>query len=50
MKGVTKLVRLQVILLVLFIILKFTRPIVLKSNAFQWFKTILLSLPNFLRL
>lgn len=47
MTYVQKLVRIQLLMIALFAILKFTRPGVLESNAPGWIKLTLLSLPNF---
>ena len=47
MKDIMKLARIQLALTALFIFFKLIRPSVLASNSPQFFKTILLSLPNF---
>lgn len=47
LSDISKLVRLQILLTVLFIFFKAIRPSVLNSKAPEWFKITLLSLPNF---
>lgn len=47
MGDILKLARIQILFIVLFAFFKFIRPPVLKSNAFDWIKIALLSLPNF---
>ena len=47
MADIRKLVRLQILFTVLFIFFKFIRPPILKSESPEFFKNILLSLPNF---
>lgn len=47
MRDILKLARIQMLFIVLFAFFKFIRPPVLKSNAFDWIKITLLSLPNF---
>lgn len=47
MTDISKLVRIQILFIVLFILFKAIRPAVLKSNSPEWIKISLLSLPNF---
>ena len=47
MKDILKLARIQVLLIPIFIFFKLIRPATLKSSAPEFFKIILLSLPNF---
>lgn len=47
LSDISKLVRLQILLTVLFIFFKAIRPSILNSKAPEWFKITLLSLPNF---
>lgn len=47
MEDIKKLVRIQIVLTVLFVFFKLIRPTVLKSQAPENFKKMLLSLPNF---
>jgi uncharacterized membrane protein YadS len=47
MADISKLVRLQIVLVVLFIFFKAIRPSALNSDSPEQFKTMLLSLPNF---
>ena len=46
MGDIRKLARVEVIVLVLFVIVKFTRPQVLASTAPEWLKIFTLSFPN----
>ena len=47
MADIRKLVRIQILFTVLFIFFKLIRPPILKSESPEFFKYILLSLPNF---
>ncbi len=47
MRAILKLARIQIAIIVLFVLLKFVRPSVLEGNFPEWTKTMLLSLPNF---
>jgi glycopeptide antibiotics resistance protein len=47
MKDILKMARIQIGVIVLFALFKFIRPSVLDSDAPQWIKIMLLSLPNF---
>jgi NAD/NADP transhydrogenase beta subunit len=47
MKDIMKLARAELIIIPVFILFKFIRPGVLKSESPEFFKIILLSLPNF---
>ncbi|WP_299251754.1 hypothetical protein [uncultured Aquimarina sp.] len=47
MTDILKLVRIQVFLVILFLVFKFIRPTVLNSDSPEWIKITLLSLPNF---
>ena len=47
MTGIIKLVWLELIIIIIFIFFKLIRPTVLNSKSSEFFKLILLSLPNF---
>ncbi|AXT50076.1 hypothetical protein D1818_04235 [Aquimarina sp. BL5] len=47
MTDILKLVRIQILLIILFVVFKFIRPAVLNNGFPQWIKITLLSLPNF---
>lgn len=47
MHDILKLVRIQIVIIVLFIFFKFIRPSVLEGDSPEWIKITLLSLPNF---
>jgi hypothetical protein len=47
MMGIIKLVWLELIIIIIFIFFKLIRPTVLNSKSSEFFKLILLSLPNF---
>ncbi len=47
MADILKLVRIQILFTVLFVFFKFIRPSILNSTSPEFFKKILLSLPNF---
>ncbi|WP_299220518.1 hypothetical protein [uncultured Aquimarina sp.] len=47
MTDILKLVRIQILLIILFVVFKFIRPAVLNSSSPEWIKITLLSLPNF---
>lgn len=47
MTDLLKLARIQIMLVFLFIILKFIRPTILNGSTYNWVKIMFLSLPNF---
>ena len=47
MSDILKLARIQIVIILLFVIIKFIRPLILAGNYPQWIKTAFLSLPNF---
>lgn len=47
MKDILKLARIQLLIIPVFVFFKLIRPSVLKSSSSEFFKMILLSLPNF---
>lgn len=47
MEDVRKLIRIQLLTIVVFAIAKFSRPSILASEAPEWLKVVFLSLPNF---
>ncbi|MDT0554468.1 hypothetical protein [Patiriisocius hiemis] len=47
MKDIMKLARVELIIIPIFILLKYIRPSILESESPEFFKLILLSIPNF---